>query len=334
MQCVEKGLFTLDEPAERLVPELSPLKIFEGFEGEGAAKKPILEAPKTKITLRMLLTHTAGLNYAGLQIDPAFDEYALGLPGPRDSVVQRFVRVLAYEPGSSWMYGVGVDVAGVMVARASKTSLEDYFKQHIFAPLGIKDLTFFPDRLGADFAKTRFMATALRDAKDGSLSHFTGAVPYEVSAEEFGGHGLCGTVEEYIKVLQSMLNPGKLLKKASLDEMFTPQLSEAAKGVYMYIQAIPGGPRWTFGLGMNEPQVKKTYGLGGALLEEEFKYRSRGTMVWSGMPNVHWWVDREKGLCGIFGTQVWPTDDDECGEMGKAFEIAVKDEWKAFKGKA
>ena len=136
LQLVEQGQIDLDTPITAYLPDLEHLKVLDGFDDDG---KPMLSSPKTSPTTRQLLTHTSGYVYeiwnanglqsvASEQIDSLFAEGGNGMMAP-----------LAFSPGERWEYGIGIDWAGVIVETLSGKSLDVYFQEHIFAPLGMQD---------------------------------------------------------------------------------------------------------------------------------------------------------------------------------------------------
>jgi methyl acetate hydrolase len=139
MQLVENGRVKLDAPASSYLPELSEVQVLEGFDSVG---KPALRRPRTIPTVRQLLTHTSGFVYDF--DDPSLHRYVVS--GALQSFVQGgdgFLKApLAFDPGSRWEYGIGIDWLGRLVERVSGQTLGAYFREHIFQPLGMKD-TFF-----------------------------------------------------------------------------------------------------------------------------------------------------------------------------------------------
>src|SRR2546422_2405224 len=139
MQLVERGKLSLERPASEMVPELAAAKVLEGFD---AAGKPRLRAPKRPITLRHLLTHTAGFGYEIW--DPAIARYqtATGTPGITTCTNAALTTPLMFDPGDRWEYGISIDWAGKMVEAVSGQRLDRYFQENIFGPLGMKDTSF------------------------------------------------------------------------------------------------------------------------------------------------------------------------------------------------
>lgn len=232
LQLVERGKLILDDPVYTHIPELKDFKVLQTFDKEG---KPV-EVKHTKpITLRTLLTHTSGLTYDGMH--PKLLAW-LAYHGRDHSVgkklLQRFDAPLTFEPGESWMYGPGIDYAGLLVERVTGLRLEEYMRQNLWNPLGIVDMTFQlksrPD------LKERMADMSVRDAESGKVRYTEARMTYQdADGEEvedcMGGQGVFTSPEEYIKILHALLTMDedeKLLKKETVKEFFKPQLGEEA----------------------------------------------------------------------------------------------------------
>jgi CubicO group peptidase (beta-lactamase class C family) len=232
LQLVERGKLTLDDPVYNHIPELKDFKILESFDKKG---KPV-EVQHTKpITLRTLLTHTSGLTYTVLHPKLlAWLAYHGRQPGTGAKLLQRYDAPLTFEPGESWMYGPGIDYAGLLIERVTGLSLEEYMRQNLWEPFGIKDMTF---RLSSrPDMKARMADMSLRDEGSDKV-RYTGARQgyLDVDGGEMqscmGGDGVFTSAEEYIKILKALLTTNedeKLLKKDTLEEFFKPQLGEGA----------------------------------------------------------------------------------------------------------
>ena len=139
MQLVEEGRIGLDQPMGDVLPVVKNVKVLEGFDAGGA---PRLRDPRGPVTLRHLLTHTSGYGYDIFNPDLARYIEVIGIP----SIMSRkngSLRVpLLFDPGAGWEYGIGIDLAGKVVETVTGQTLEAYFRQHIFEPLGMRDTSF------------------------------------------------------------------------------------------------------------------------------------------------------------------------------------------------
>ena len=157
MQLVEEGRIGLDQPMGDVLPVIKSVKVLEGFDAGGV---PRLRDPRGPVTLRHLLTHTSGYGYDIFNPDIARYVEFVGLP----SIMSRkngSLRVpLLFDPGTGWEYGIGIDLAGKVVETVTGQSLEAYFRQHIFEPLGMRDTSFL---LSDDMAR-RLVGTHIRGA--------------------------------------------------------------------------------------------------------------------------------------------------------------------------
>lgn len=152
MQMVEKGQLRLDDAdqVEEVCPELKAIKILKGNDANG---KPILVEKKNRITLRMLLTHTAGFGYSFFNNELKAFGNPIGLDELCGLHRDIYASPLVFEPGTAWQYGIGIDWAGEMVMRVSGLSLNDYMHQHIFKPLGLENISMYPtDDMKANLA--------------------------------------------------------------------------------------------------------------------------------------------------------------------------------------
>jgi CubicO group peptidase (beta-lactamase class C family) len=234
MQLVERGKITLDEPVYRVIPELAAFNVVTGFTDSGV---PIEEKHKNPITLRQLLTHSSGLTYDNLGHPKAtaWLAYHKQKPASSGKLLERFVTPLMFEPGESWAYGPGIDFAGLLVERLSGLSLEEYMKEFLWGPCGVKDATFFlskrPD------LKERLADMSVR-TEDGKVRHSeapsTSLNDQGKELEDcFGGQGSYTCVAEYIKVLRGVLD-GTVLSEESLETFFAPQLGAGSREMLNY----------------------------------------------------------------------------------------------------
>ncbi|KAL1961722.1 hypothetical protein VTN77DRAFT_1122 [Rasamsonia byssochlamydoides] len=311
MQLVEQGLLALDDASqvERLAPELKETKVLQP---DGT-----LVEKKRGITLRMLLSHTAGFGYSffneklrDYNRPIGYDEFS----GHISDVTQP----LTHQPGEGWQYGVGIDWAGILVERVTGLSLGEYFRRHIFEPLGIENISFIPTE-----SMKKNLAYMNQRAPNGQLSlrdHLLHRALIVNTAEEVkgyfnsGGAGCFGKPQEYCKILATLLNDGtspttgkQILRKETVDEMFRNQIPEFPD---FGRQGIPDAkPDLTNPI----PELYPTAGPQGwgltFMLTGGASGRSSGTAWWAGLPNLYWWCDREKGVAGMICSQILPFAD-------------------------
>ncbi len=194
---------------------------------------------------------------------------------------------LKFAPGQGWFYGGAVDWAGQALERITGVQLSDYMSEHVFAPLGMGDTTFYRESLAARVAG-RTAPCTFRNAETGALAVVPTPVPGEPPVIS-GGAGLYTTAADYAKVLQDLLRSsaghGGLLHKDTVDEMFRPQLSEGQRQVLKTATDM-------FHDGMVPefaPGMPLDHGISGILnLEDASGKRRKGSMMWEGMCNSHW----------------------------------------------
>ncbi|KAJ4372900.1 hypothetical protein N0V83_003191 [Neocucurbitaria cava] len=330
LQCVERGLFTLDDPedADRLLPEWRNPEILTGWTDDDS---PILQPAKEKITLRKLLTHTSGVAYdfmhpTLLRWRQSRGEGPLSMQAP---ITEGFATPLVFEPGSGFAYGGGLDLAGLMVARSNGCTLEVYMRRNVFDVLGMDDTSFY---LEHNDIRKRLMPMTCRATPDGPLVDGYGsyvALDATVSPrDEYGGAGLYGTAQDYLKLLKSVLrNDGQLLKSESIEQLFKPCLSHATQASLHQTLSdamaasimIPGEPLvGTHGAG------EWSHALGGIVaLQDSDQGLKAGCMRWGGAPNLKWWMDKKGGTCGMFATQLFPPGEGKHAFLGKLYEKAM-----------
>src|SRR6202035_3467103 len=139
MQLIEQGRLRLDQTAGDILPQLASPKVLEGFDADG---KPRLRPARRPLTVRHLLTHTSGYTYANWSEALTRYERVTGLPDIATLRNDAFNAPLEFDPGERWEYGIGMDWIGKLIEQVTDQSLEIYFRENIFQPLGIKDSGF------------------------------------------------------------------------------------------------------------------------------------------------------------------------------------------------
>ncbi|CAH0022591.1 unnamed protein product [Clonostachys rhizophaga] len=330
MQLVERGILSLDdgEQLENLCPELKTLQVLRP---DGT-----LEEKKKKITLRMLLTHTAGFGYT------FFNERLRdwSLPGGFDEFsgrIEDMVMPLLFQPGEGWEYGVNIDWAGIALERVTGLKLNDYMQKNIFQPLGLTEMSMIPNKEMR--SKLAYMHQREKDGKLRPRDHLQ-RVPIVVDlADEkkvgeifnSGGAGMFARPQEYCKVLAVLLNDGtcprtshQLLKKETVQEMFTNQIADFPNFGRQGIP--PSKPDLTnpipdlYPVAASQPQG---WGLTFMLPNSTATGRSQPTGQWAGLANLFWWCDREKGVAGMIASQVLPFADAQVLGLWGQIEMEV-----------
>ena len=308
MQLVEAGKVKLDEPAATYLPELGAVQVLEN----GA-----LRAAKGQITVRMLLTHTAGFAYEFLNRE-LFDYASKGKVPSVMAGGDGFMKApLLFDPGARWEYGIHTDWLGKLVEKVSGQTLEAYFKEHIFTPLGMAD-SFF--EVPAD--KRPRLVPHFQRADDGKLVEQP-AAPAQPVTFFSGGGGLHSTAEDYIKFARAMMAGGQLgqariLTAESVALMGQNQIGELELRPPTSVMPQLAKP------GAILPGNLDKFGLGFALNTKPVeKGRGAGTLSWAGIFNTFFWIDRDKRVCAVLMTQFLPFLDDGSKALVDDFDRAV-----------
>ena len=319
MQLVEQGKLQLDEPISKVLPELAAPQVLEGFDDKG---QPKLRPAKRPITLRQLLTHTAGFTYDLWDADTAQYVKAANLPGIISCKNAALTTPLAFDPGDRWEYGINIDFAGKAVEAVSGQGLNVYLREHIFQPLGMKDTDFV---IGPD-QKKRLVTVHARQP-DGGLDPIEFGVPQE---PEFfmGGGGLYGTGRDYLAFLQMLMHGGefngaRLLRPETVAQMSKNNIGDVnISRVVLKTTAPPSTPDVDMGQLFPGQDIK--WGLSFLINPQEGPAgRSGGSLSWAGLANTYFWVDPSKHVAGVILTQVLPFADPRVLSLYGKFESGV-----------
>ncbi|KAK0736046.1 beta-lactamase/transpeptidase-like protein [Apiosordaria backusii] len=323
LQIVERGLIELDDDVRPLIPELASMKILKGFDEENGGA-PILVENTAPITLRHLLTHTVGLGYDLGDPDLIrWSQYTGRTVNTTSSTREGWNTPLKFEPGKGWYYGTAIDWAGLTLEALTGKTLGEYMQENVLDPLGMKETTFHPLRPEIqEKVKDRQVTVAYR-GEDGTLTEGPLITPLEPPVES-GGSGLFTTAADYIKFLQALLQDtngkGNLLKKETVDEMFRPQLDDKQKEDQAKILV---GTGWA--PDFDELTASDmSWGLAGAInLVDLVTGRKKGSMMWSGVVNPHWFIDPTTGIAVALIVSVLPFGDSVSGKLYRELEAAV-----------
>ena len=316
MQLVEQGRLELDRPASDVVPALAEVEVLDGFDDAG---QPITRPPARPITLRHLLTHTAGFAYEIWQEPIIRHQEAKGIPGIISCQEAALRTPLLFDPGERWEYGINLDWAGKMVEATSGQKLGAYMKANIFEPLEMHDTAF---KITADMR--RRLAKIHQRGDDDRLEPLHDLEIPQEPEFEMGGGGLYSTAGDYLKFVRMMLNEGKsdkgeaVLKPATVAEMSKNAMGES-KVCLLKTAAPPFSNDAEF-----FPGIDKQWGLSFMINNAEAPTgRSPGSLAWAGLANTYYWIDQKKGVGGVYATQVLPFADVKSLPLFYAFESAV-----------
>lgn len=314
MQLVEQGKLSLEAPIGKLLPDLAAPQVLEGFDANG---EPKLRPAKNPITLRHLMTHTAGFCYDMWNGDMVKYLEKTGTPGITSCQNAALKTPVMSDPGTRWEYGTNIDFVGKAVEAVTGKRLDAALADQLFAPLGMSDTSF---KIG-DAQRKRLVAMHAR-GPDGSLA----PVPFELEQDpEFhmGGGGLYSTAGDYVKFTQMILNKGRgngnqvlmpetvtMMGQNHIGELnmtkMTSHVAFATNDVDLY------------------PDMDKKWGLSFMInTAKSPEGRSPGSLAWAGLANTYYWIDPSRDISGVILMQVLPFVDRQCVEAFAAFESGV-----------
>jgi CubicO group peptidase (beta-lactamase class C family) len=301
MQLVEQGKLDLDAPAAKVLPEISAAQVLEGFDAGG---QPRTRAPRRPITLRHLLTHTAGFGYDLWNADVARYQEAKGLPGVISCENAALTTPLLFDPGDKWHYGINIDWAGKMVEAVSGQKLGLYMQQNLFEPLGMTSTAF---KITPDM-RARIAKIHQRGDNDALEPQMELELPQEPQFE-MGGGGLYSTARDYLQFVRMILNRGKaggsqVLKPETVDLMSRNNMGDTRVTLLKTnmppltndAEFFPGLPK-SWGLSFQINEAKAPTG------------RPAGGLMWAGLANSYYWIDPSTGIGGVYVTQILPFAD-------------------------
>lgn len=315
MQLVEQGKLALEAPVPDIDPTIGAPRVLEGFDAAGA---PRLRPAKRPITLRHLLTHTAGFAYD--MWNPALGRYlqSAGLPLRSSGRVASIRMPLLFDPGERWEYGINTDWVGRLVEAASELPLDVYFRERLFGPLGMMDSGF----VTTEAQRARQAGLHQRET-DGTL------VPQPLeppaTAAEFwsGGGPLYSTGRDYLQMLQMLLHGGqwngaRVLRPETVALMHANHTGDLPAGVMRTARPEMSNDVDLF------PGTRVRWGLGYMLnLDPGPSGRSAGTVSWGGIYNTYYWLDPGRRVAGVILTQILPFADARVLGLYGRFERAI-----------
>jgi CubicO group peptidase (beta-lactamase class C family) len=311
MTLYEKGLFQLDDPLSKYAPEFADMKVYKGVDASGNL---ILEPAKRPITIRDLTRHTAGFatspDVPGLgelmrKADPLNPKNTLGEMAKKLASLP-----LLFHPGEQWAYGPSVDVQAYLVERLSGKPFDEYLKETIFKPLGMRNTRYVVPQ--GD--QKRFATLYTRNAAGGLVR-----VPDEQDgfnrkdwALKPGGWGLTSTLDDYMTFARMLVHKGKggkttILKPETVQLMATSHLSDTITQRMWLPSKGQVGFGIDFAVRLRPPATK------------EENNGTVGEFFWDGAASTLFWVDPVNDLTAVLFVQQMPF----YGELHKRFRDAV-----------
>lgn len=307
MILVEQGKIGLDDPLSRFLPEFANLRVRDPDGTEGPASRPP--------TIRELLSHTAGLSYNFINNPRLVDAYrdarvTDGLDQPEVTTAEAMRRLasapLGYQPGTRWEYSLATDVLGAVIEKVTGGSLEAFVTERIAKPLRIESFVFN----APEATRARFVQVTRPAEVTGALG--TGYVPvtgaeavpfpptkgtarldptraFSPTAYNSGGGGMSGTIGDYARFLQMLLNEGELDGARVLRAETVRQMTQNVTGNMPTLR----GPGWGFTLGfgiVTDPAAAKTR-------------LPAGSYGWGGVYGTQFWIDPTNRVVGLVMTQ-------------------------------
>ncbi len=308
MMLYEEGHFRLHEPVSKFIPAFKEMLVLPQEDAEDSAS-PV---PATQqITTWNLLTHTSGLTYHwNERLGPQYNDAGITHGLLQDeSTLEEKMKVLAtipllHQPSADVEYGLSIDVLGYLVEVVSGMSLDAFFSERIFKPLGMEDTHFFipeskRERIATVYERTKdgpIVRKSQEPTVEGSLTYSTD-YPYNGPRTYFsGGGGLVSTVSDYARFAQMMLNSGeldgvRLLSRKTVELMTTDQLADM--------------------------DVDYGFGLGFGVVRDESDLKEVGSVGrygWSGFFFTSFFIDPQEQMIGIFMCQLHPSGGLDLGE--------------------
>jgi CubicO group peptidase (beta-lactamase class C family) len=300
MILVEECKLRLDEPVDRLLPELASRRVLKSLDANLDQTVPAIRpiTPRDLLTLRMGIGYVMAPGHHPIQ--KLLKEYNLlqGPPNPQtqpngDEWMRRVGTLpLMYQPGERWMYDLGLDVLGILITRASGKPLGQFLHERIFEPLGMKDTSFSvpAEKL------SRFSTSYWTNPASNRLELFddAGGQWSKPALMDAAASGLVSTIDDYLAFGQMMLNKGghkseRILSRASVETMTTDQLTPAQKAVSGLVPGYFDSHGWGFGVSV--------------VTRRDVVSAPIGQYGWDGGLGTSWRSDPQEELVGILMTQ-------------------------------
>jgi CubicO group peptidase (beta-lactamase class C family) len=314
MQLIERGKLTLEQAAGELVTELASPQVLEGFDASG---QPRLRPARRPMTVRHLLTHTAGFTYdIWCALMGQYQTYA-SIPGIITCQNAALLTPLLCDPGERWEYGISIDWLGKIVEAVSGQQLESYVAEHICQPLGMHDTAFTI----SPSMRAR-LASVHQRGDDGSLQPTAMELPQEPEFH-MGGGGLYSTAKDYLAFTQMLLHRGTfngsqilrpetvaLMAQNHIGDLHVTELKTVAPSSSNDASFWPGmACKWGLSFLINAERTPQG--------------RSAGSLAWAGLANTFFWIDPTARVTGVYLTQVLPFFDPKAIGLFRDYETAM-----------
>ena len=296
----DDGRWTLDDPIAQHLPEFADLQVFAGLNPDGSMR---LEPPHRAPTLRDLFTHTAGFSYGTRLSDPtdpvdaAYQSAGVWDTDTLAEMMARLARVpLAYQPGTSWRYSLGMDVQGAMIERLTGQTFGAFLNERVFEPLGMRDTRFHTPP-----TEQHRLATLYLKAPDSPLTSIPNPMFTDATNDPprpLGGAGLVSTARDYARFAAMLLGGGsfdgvRILSEQAAAQMTNNHLPDTLieQGFVMGHQRIGRG---------------RGFGLNGSVITDPALADAPvglGTYQWDGAAGTWFWIDPANDLLVVGMTQ-------------------------------
>jgi CubicO group peptidase (beta-lactamase class C family) len=275
MMLYEEGKWRIDDPVARYIPEFARMKVYIGKNEDGTPK---LEDAKRSMTMRELMTHTAGLGYVLSAANPVdkmiIDGNVLNSGAPLKTMIDGLAKLpLLAQPGTRWSYSIGVDVQGYLVEKFSGMPFADFLRTRVFEPLGMKDTAFY---VPAD--KLSRLALVHNSSSNGLVVDENRPDPTVVPLGPSGGGGLFSTAMDYARFCEMMLGGGQL----DGVRIIAPRTVEMMRTNHVNPEPLKTMPQGT-GWGMDFQIVMDAAAAGDSV--------PNGTYSWFGIAGTWFWID-------------------------------------------
>lgn len=310
MILMDRGALSPDATVESILPEFAGIRLLESMGPDG----PVLREPRVKATVRHLASHTAGFAYDMWNDKVTRYFESTKLPSILSGLKKSLYYPLQAEPGTEWHYGIGIDWLGQVVEKVDGRTIDQFCREEILEPLGMRDTRFEIDPDWGD----RLAGVKIRGG-DGMFSGVAVAPP--AKPEFYGmGHALYSTAPDYMKFLRMYLNGGeldgaKILSQKAVDTYLQSQIGSVKIPIMKTAHPQMAADVDLF------PGCPKSHSMGFVRTDEDVPgMRSAGSQTWAGLMNTHYWFDPASNVAGVLMTQSLPFAEPRFMQNYYAFE--------------